>query len=104
MSPEDAGAAAGLVNVAHQLGGSFGLGVLVTVFASAGAAGLDARAELAHRIGISLLAGASMLALALAVVVTLIRPRNAGEPSPRTVGDTDLARALDEVFAEEIAV
>src|SRR5260370_4360087 len=31
----DAGAASGLVNVAHQLGGSVGLGVLVSVFAPA---------------------------------------------------------------------
>jgi predicted MFS family arabinose efflux permease len=35
---EDAGAASGLVNVAHQLGGSLGLGVLVTA-ADAGRAG-----------------------------------------------------------------
>ena len=35
VAPGDAGAASGLVNVAHQLGGSLGLGILVTVFASA---------------------------------------------------------------------
>ena len=103
VAPEDAGAASGLVNVAHQLGGSLGLGILVTVFASAGATGLAARAELAHRIGTSLIAGASMLALALAVVVTLIRPRNAGEPVRSAAGDTELARVFDEAFAEEIA-
>ncbi|HMC08867.1 MAG TPA: MFS transporter, partial [Actinomycetota bacterium] len=34
VAPEDAGAASGLVNVAHQLGGSLGLGILVTIFAS----------------------------------------------------------------------
>ena len=35
VRPDDAGAASGLVNVAQQLGGSLGLGILVTVFASA---------------------------------------------------------------------
>ena len=30
----DAGAASGFVNVAHQIGGSLGLGILVTVFAA----------------------------------------------------------------------
>ena len=35
VAAEDAGAASGLVNVAHQLGGSLGIGILVTVFASA---------------------------------------------------------------------
>jgi len=35
VAPEDAGAASGLVNVAHQLGGSLGVGILVTVFSAA---------------------------------------------------------------------
>jgi EmrB/QacA subfamily drug resistance transporter len=35
VAPEDAGAASGLVNVMQQLGGSLGLSVLVTVFATA---------------------------------------------------------------------
>src|SRR5438552_6390036 len=73
VAPEDAGAASGLVNVAHQLGGSLGLGVLVTVFASATPNELDARELLAHRISSSLSVGAVMLALALVVVVALIR-------------------------------
>jgi EmrB/QacA subfamily drug resistance transporter len=78
VTPEDAGAASGLVNVAHQLGGSLGLGVLVTVFASAAPSGFDARDVLAHRISTSLTVGAVMLAVALAVVFALIRrPRPA---------------------------
>jgi MFS family permease len=77
VSPEDAGAASGLVNVAHQLGGSLGLGVLVTVFASADPAGLDARALLAHRIGTALTAGTAMLSVALILVLVLLRPREA---------------------------
>ncbi|WP_045577141.1 MFS transporter, partial [Desulfosporosinus sp. I2] len=80
VASKDAGAASGLVNVAHQLGGSLGLGILVTVFAAAGSATLDARDLLAHRVAISLTAGTVMLALALVVVVMLIvHPRKAVE-------------------------
>jgi EmrB/QacA subfamily drug resistance transporter len=81
VATEDAGAASGLVNVAHQLGGSLGLGVLVTVFASA----LPAHAHvvgLAHAVSTSLMVGAAMLALALAVVLGLIvRPAPASPTS-----------------------
>jgi predicted MFS family arabinose efflux permease len=73
VKAEDAGAASGLVNVAHQLGGSLGLGVLVTVFASATQAHLDARELLAHRVASSLSVGTLMLALAVVVTVGLIR-------------------------------
>jgi EmrB/QacA subfamily drug resistance transporter len=94
VEPEDAGAASGLVNVAHQLGGSLGLGVLVTVFASASPDALRPRDALADRIATSLTVGAAMLALALAVVVLLIRrPRRRFEPT--------YARELDEALAEE---
>jgi sugar phosphate permease len=76
VNTEDAGAAAGLVNVAHQLGGSLGLGILVTVFAAADATGLGANGLLAHRVSTALTAGSGMLALALVLVVALIvRPR-----------------------------
>jgi hypothetical protein len=69
VAGEDAGAASGLVNVAHQLGGSLGLGILVTVFAAAGD-------SLAHRVSTALTVGTGMLALALVLVVALIvRPR-----------------------------
>jgi EmrB/QacA subfamily drug resistance transporter len=65
VAAEDAGAASGLVNVAHQLGGSLGVGILVTVFASAS----PQVNGLAHAISASLTVGAGMLAAALAVVV-----------------------------------
>jgi hypothetical protein len=38
VAPHDAGAASGLVNAAHQLGGALGLGVLVTLAAAAATA------------------------------------------------------------------
>jgi hypothetical protein len=71
----DAGAASGLVNVAHQLGGSLGIGILVTVFAAAerSAPGADARDELAHAVARSVTGSAVFLALALAVVVLVMR-------------------------------
>jgi EmrB/QacA subfamily drug resistance transporter len=75
VAAEDAGAASGLVNVAHQLGGSLGLGVLVTVFASALPQPADT-AGLAHAISTSLTVGAGMLVLAVAVVLASnIRPQ-----------------------------
>ena len=75
VAPEDAGAASGVVNVAHQLGGSVGLAFLVAVFAAAaGTASLSPNAQLAHRVAISLTAGTAMLALAFVLVILLIAP------------------------------
>jgi hypothetical protein len=72
IASEDAGAASGLVNVTHQLGGSLGLGILVTIFAAAGSATFSGRELFAHRVATSLAAGTAMLALALVVIVVLI--------------------------------
>src|SRR3954452_10166084 len=75
VTPEDAGAAGGVTNVAHQIGGSLGLAVLVAVFAAADAGGdLQGGALLAHRISASLTAAAVLLALALVVAIA-VRPR-----------------------------
>ena len=84
VAPGDAGAASGLLNVAQQLGGSLGLGILITVFASASRnaaqhplAGVSAHAEagheLAHAVATSLTGSAVLLFLALAVVVVVMR-------------------------------
>jgi EmrB/QacA subfamily drug resistance transporter len=81
---EDAGAGSGLVNVAHQLGGSLGLSVLVTVFtagqhaaeahplAGAGAAA-QAQHVLAHGVSAALTGSLVGLTVALAVVVLGMR-------------------------------
>jgi len=85
VAREDAGAASGLVNVAHQIGGSLGLGILVTVFAATRSGTLNAHELLAHRVATSLTAGTAMLALALALVVALIvRPRHT-RPSTKEI-------------------
>jgi MFS family permease len=81
VAGSDAGAASGLVNAAQQLGGSVGIGVLVSVFASAGAthtprhlAAASQRAnDLAHSIGAPLTASVVFMALGLAVVLLVMR-------------------------------
>lgn len=78
VAPEDAGAASGLVNVAHQLGGALGLSLLVLVFAKAGPQ--DA-ATLAPRIAAVMDVGALLIALGLLVswflIVQPLRKRQA---------------------------
>lgn len=75
VAPRDAGAASGVVNVAHQMGNSLGLAVHVAL-AEIGTAGLGGRELLAHRVSISLTSGTIMLTLALLLVLALIvRPR-----------------------------
>ncbi|MEW9900761.1 MFS transporter [Chitinivorax sp. PXF-14] len=79
VAREDAGAASGLVNVAHQLGGSIGLGMLVVVFAAAAPAQLTGAPLLAHRIAMVMDSSALMMALALLVTLTQILPAHAGK-------------------------
>jgi EmrB/QacA subfamily drug resistance transporter len=89
VAPHNAGAASGVVNVAHQLGGSLGLAILVAVFAGASAsaaAGADARAEFAHGVSTTYLGIAVMIALALVAALALIVPSAraaTGSPHPR---------------------
>lgn len=76
----DAGAASGLVNTAHQLGGSLGLAILVSVFASATRtashppAGVSPHIEAAHVLahGVTTALTGSTLFLALALLVVMI--------------------------------
>jgi EmrB/QacA subfamily drug resistance transporter len=68
VSNEDAGAASGLVNVAHQVGGAIGIAVLVNVFAAAG--GNDGSpADFAHGLSTALTGSVACLLLALTVVL-----------------------------------
>ncbi|GGJ77793.1 MFS transporter [Deinococcus aquiradiocola] len=72
VGPDDAGAASGLVNVAHQLGNSLGLAVLVTVFAAATPSGVDPEAQLAHRLSAALTGATVLQVLCLLVALLLI--------------------------------
>jgi predicted MFS family arabinose efflux permease len=94
VEPEDAGAASGLVNAAHQLGGSLGLSVLVTVFTAGGHAAAHpqgvthagaARFELAHAVSASLTGSAVLLTLALTIVVLVVARARVVRPSVLSV-------------------
>ena len=74
VAPGDAGAASGVVNTAHQLGGALGISVLVTVFTASGG-GRSAHA-LAQGVASSLTGSAVFLALGLLVVVAVIARRD----------------------------
>ena len=66
---QDAGAASGVVNVAHQLGSSLGLAALVAISAF-GAHQFAGVPLLAHRVTLALGSAAAMLALALLLVLS----------------------------------
>ncbi|AEM42678.1 MFS transporter [Ketogulonicigenium vulgare] len=73
IAAKDAGAAAGVVNVAHQLGGTVGLAILVTVFAAAMRAAPVAVNALQHGVtaglhGAALLAVGGMIACAILII------------------------------------
>ncbi len=100
VEERDAGAASGLVNVAQQLGGSLGLGILITVFAAAGttkaAHPLDvtssrsvAQWNLAHDIATALKGSTIFLALALVVVVVTMRQPAAGAVTEQSIEGQD---------------
>jgi EmrB/QacA subfamily drug resistance transporter len=89
VEPRDAGAASGLTNAAHQLGGSLGLAILVVIFAHAGTGGLTGDAALAHRIGVALTGSAILLAIAFVVVLLAIVRRSS---APAGVSDSLAAR------------
>ncbi|GAA3703621.1 MFS transporter [Arthrobacter ginkgonis] len=75
VGSRDAGAASGVVNTAHQLGGSLGIGILVLVAAAAGTgntAGVLAAQVSAAQVSAALGGGTVLLALALLAVVGLV--------------------------------
>lgn len=83
VEPRNAGAASGLVNVAHQLGGSLGLGILTVVFAHGEGSTVDA-AAISSGISAAYIGSSVMLGLALICVVGVIaRPASLAAKSPR---------------------
>jgi EmrB/QacA subfamily drug resistance transporter len=73
VTPQDAGAASGLVNTAHQLGMALGLGILVAVSANAGG-DLAGPAAVVDHVQVALTGSSVLLAAALLVVVAVILP------------------------------
>jgi EmrB/QacA subfamily drug resistance transporter len=81
VSSEDAGAASGLVNAAHQIGGSLGLGLQIAVSVIGGGAHSGA-ALLAHRVENAMGFAAVMIAAALVVALITVPRRTVAEASP----------------------
>jgi len=79
---EDAGAASGLLNTAHQLGMALGLGVLVAVSARTG--DLDGAAAVTAHVSVALTGSTLLLAMTLLVVAFVLvpvrRPHSPAEP------------------------
>lgn len=72
VTTEDAGAASGLVNAAHQIGSSVGLGMLIAA-AAHGSPLLIGPDLLTHRVENAMTAAAALVALALLLTAILIR-------------------------------
>ncbi len=74
VADHDQGAASGVVNVFHQLGGSLGLGLLVVVFTSSNVSGLTGVHLLSHRISMALTGAGIMLSLSLIIALLVVLP------------------------------
>ncbi|MEX0159463.1 MULTISPECIES: MFS transporter [unclassified Microbacterium] len=73
-APQDAGAAAGVINTFHQVGMSLGLGMLVAIAAASDTPGATARAALAGEVSVTLTAATGFLVAALVLALALILP------------------------------
>ena len=65
VEAKDTGAASGLVNVAHQIGGTFGLSILAVLYASSEKEGLDAIHQLSYQINIGFYGCMAFIILAI---------------------------------------
>ena len=90
VTRQDAGAASGAVNMAHQMGSSVGLSILVAV-ASLGAGLVPGASSLIFRIETALEGATVMLALALLIALVTIVPVRT--PNRLPVGEAELAAA-----------
>lgn len=80
VKTEDAGAASGLINAAHQLGGALGLGVQIAA-SVVGAGMLTGTPLLAHRVGNAMIAAAALVFIAI-VVTAFTASRKGGRRHP----------------------
>ncbi|MGO4498321.1 MFS transporter [Paenibacillus sp. 2RAB27] len=74
VEAKDAGAASGLVNVAHQTGASLGLAVLIAVFETTNRQEVPSDMTFAHAISVSLVGSAVFLTASLLAVLFLLLP------------------------------
>ncbi len=82
VADHDQGAASGVVNVFHQLGGSLGLGLLVVVFASSNVPGLTGVHLLSHRISMALTGAGIMLSISLIIALLIVLPAERAAQRP----------------------
>jgi len=75
VRPGDSGAASSMVNVMQQVGGSLGLAILVTAYSAVAPAGTAARDVVVHGMASAFTLAALLDVLALAVILTVMRPR-----------------------------
>jgi EmrB/QacA subfamily drug resistance transporter len=103
VAEKDAGAASGAVNVAHQLGSSVGLSVLVAI-AAVGETGLAGPELALHRIRQAFDAGTVMLVIALVIVLaTIVRSKSADATNRAPANSTtaECATEAPAMFAAE---
>ncbi|NQX64203.1 MFS transporter [Paenibacillus qinlingensis] len=74
VDAKDAGAASGLVNVAHQTGASLGLAVLIAVFEAVNRQAVPSVTSFTHAISVSLVGSAVFLTASLLAVLILLLP------------------------------
>jgi MFS family permease len=74
VDPRDAGAASGLVDVAHQTGGSLGLAVLTAVFGSIVRTGTPTNSEFTAAVSTAIIGSIVFISASFIVVLLLLRP------------------------------
>ncbi len=80
VQTHEAGAASGVVNMAHQLGGTIGLSILVVVFASASMKGLRPEALWAHQLSVGYMGCVVLLLIGLfPMAYTLFKAEQSSE-------------------------
>ncbi len=86
VDAKDAGAASGLVNVAHQTGASLGLAVLISVFEAVNRGAAPSTASFAHAISISIWGSVIFLTASLAAVLIFLLPGDKVIAARRSAG------------------